>query len=332
MPTDAAAWDARLRSSDCSDEERRAFRTWRHASAQNQREYDHLQSVLSDLRESRHDPEIRSFREWATDHDIPGHLFRLNRRYMAWAAGTALVAFLGAVSWLVISGPGNPLQPRNLSADVLSTAIGDRATFSLEDGTTIVLNTNTQVTLDFSADERRIVLHQGQALFDVSEDTESPFVVTAGDHRVVALGTVFEVQFEGAGISVTLVEGTVEVSPVGENLWNGGKPLRLLAGQRLTADSARMDPPDIIFVDLEQAALWREGRVYFEDTPLSEAVAEMNRYSTLKIALDDTSLEDIRVNGVFQSGRQTNFAIALEAYFPVRAVRRNPDLIVLQSN
>lgn len=332
MPTDAGGWDARLRSSDCSDEERRAFRAWRHASTANQREYDRLQRVLSDLRASRHDPEIRSFREWAADHGPSGRIFRLNRRQTAWAAAAAVVAFLGAVTLFVISGPGNQLQPRDLSVDALSTAIGERATFNLEDGTTIVLNTNTQVMLEFSAGQRRVDLQQGQALFDVSEDTESPFVVTAGNHRVLAVGTTFEVRFEGADVSVTLVEGVVDVAPVGDDVWNGGKPVRLLAGQQLTADSEGITPPEILFVDLEQAMLWQAGRVYFDDTPLNAAVAEMNRYSTLKIALDDDSLEDIQVNGLFQSGRQVNFANALEAYFPVRAVRKNPDLIVLQSN
>lgn len=332
MPTDAAGWDARLRSSDCSDEERRAFRAWRHASTANQQEYDRLQRVLSDLRASRHDPEIRSFREWAADHGPSGRIFRLNRRQTAWAAAAAVVAFLGAVTLFVNSGPGNQLQPRDLSVDAFSTAIGERATFNLEDGTTIVLNTNTQVMLEFSADERRINLHQGQAFFKVPRDSGSRFVVTAGNHRVVAVGTGFEVRFEGADLSVTLVEGTVDVAPIDKDMWSGGEPMRLLAGQRLTTDSRGIAPPDIRLVDLEQATLWQAGRVYFEDTPLSEAVAEMNRYSTLRIALDDDSLEDIRVNGLFQSGQQVNFAKALEAYFPVRAVRKNPDLIVLQSN
>lgn len=332
MPMDAAGWDARLRSSNCRDDERRAFRAWRRASTKNQQEYDRLQSVLKDLRESRHAPKIRSLRDWATDYDSTGRVFRFGRRQAAWAAAAALVALLGAVTWLIISGTGNQPQPRGLSADALSTAIGERTTFNLQDGTTIILNTNTQVMLEFSAGQRRVDLQQGQALFDVSEDTESPFVVTAGNHRVLAVGTTFEVRFEGADVSVTLVEGVVDVAPVGDDVWNGGKPVRLLAGQQLTADSEGITPPEILFVDLEQAMLWQAGRVYFDDTPLNAAVAEMNRYSTLKIALDDDSLEDIQVNGLFQSGRQVNFANALEAYFPVRAVRKNPDLIVLQSN
>ena len=332
MPTDAASWDARLRSPDCSDVERRAFRAWRHASSDNQREYDRLQNALSELRESRHAPEIRSLREWATDFSPVWKGFHLRRKQIVFAAAAVLIAFLGVVSLLVNSRPGNPLRSHDLSADTLSTAVGERATFSLEDGTTIVLNTNTKLVMQFAVDERRIHLLQGQVMFDVKADAESPFIVTAGNHRALAVGTMFEVRFEGASLRVTLIEGTVDVTPIGNDVWNGGQPVRLLAGQRLTADSGGMAPPDIQFVDLEQAKLWQAGRVYFEDTPLSEALAEMNRYSTLQIALDDNSLEDIRVNGMFQSGRQMNFATALEAYFPVRAVRKSRDLIVLQSN
>ncbi len=332
MPIDAAGWDARLRSSDCRDKERRAFRAWRHASTDNQREYDRLQSALSELRELRHAPEIRSLRERATDFRPVWTGFPLRGRRIALAAAAVLISFLGVISWFVISGPGDPLESRDLGADTLRTAIGERATFSLEDGTTIVMNTNTQLMLEFSTSERRIALRQGQAMFNVTEDSESPFVVIAGNHRVVAVGTVFEVRFEGADVRVTLVEGTVDVAPIGKDVWNGGDPMRLLAGQRLTADPEGKALPNIQFVDLEQATLWQAGRVYFKDTPLSEAVAEMNRYSTLEIALDDNSLKHIRVNGMFESGRQLNFANALEVYFPVRAVRKSSDLIVLQSN
>ena len=91
-------------------------------------------------------------------------------------------------------------------------------------------------------------------------------------------------------------------------------------------------PPVIESVDTERATSWQTGRILFDDTPLSEAIEEMNRYSTLKIALDDESLGEIRINGSFRSGRQINFVNALEAYFPLVAVRLGANLIVLRAN
>ena len=71
--------------------------------------------------------------------------------------------------------------------------------------------------------------------------------------------------------------------------------------------------------------------MFFDDTPLRNAVEEMNRYSTLKIVLDDESLDDFRISGMFQSGRQVNFAGALQEYLPVIAIRFSGDLIVLRA-
>ena len=333
FPGDAASWDARLRSSDCSDQERVAFKAWRQASVDNRREYDRLQTLLSDLRASRHAPEVRSLREWAADSSKFGPGFRLSRRYRTWAAAAAVVAFLAAIPWLASLRSGDPVQWGESAASALTTAIGERSTFSLDDGTTIVLNTNTRLMLDFSANERRVALHQGQALFDVAEDPDSPFVVIAGSQRIVAIGTVFDVRFEGADVNVTLVEGLLDIAPEEEGTQGGGPPVRLVAGQRLTTDAGKATAPPVIeSVDTQRATIWQTGRVFFEDTPLSYAIDEMNRYSTLKIALDDESLADIRVSGMFQSGRQANFASALEEYFPITAVRLGGNLIVLRAN
>lgn len=74
------------------------------------------------------------------------------------------------------------------------------------------------------------------------------------------------------------------------------------------------------------------GRVFFEDTLLSDAIDEMNRYSKLKIALDDQSLGAIRISAMFQCGRQADFANSLEEYFPIGAVRLGSNLIVLRTN
>ena len=229
-------------------------------------------------------------------------------------------------------GFGNGILNGGSAVSSLATAIGERSTFRLDDGSTIVLNTNTRLKLDFSAQERRVALLQGQALFEVAEDPGAPFIVEAGIQRIVAVGTEFDVFFEEPEVQVTLIE----------ELWTS---------RRRNAASAAIQgpcgcwpdsglpliptaPPAIRSLNRlirSSPRFWRTGRVFFDDTPLRNAVEEMNRYSTLKIVLDDESLDDFRISGMFQSGRQVNFAGALQEYLPVIAIRFSGDLIVLRA-
>lgn len=333
LPTDAAGWDARLRSPDCSSEERMAFNAWRNASARNQREYDRLQSILGAVRAARYAPEIRAMREWATESSLKKAKFQWRRREVIWGtAAAAVFVLIAAGPWLMRLVSGSGILNGDSAVSGLATAIGERSTFRLDDGSTIVLNTNTRLKLDFSAQERRVTLLHGQALFEVAGDPGAPFIVEAGIQRIMAVGTEFDVFFEGPEVKVTLIEGIVDVSPEERGPGSDTKPVRLLAGQRLTAHAEGATGDSVVEpVDTKLATIWRTGRVFFEDTPLSNAVEEMNRYSTLKIVLDDESLGDFRISGMFQSGRQVNFANALQEYLPVTAIRFSGDLIVLRA-
>ena len=82
--------------------------------------------------------------------------------------------------------------------------------------------------------------------------------------------------------------------------------------------------------DAKRATIWREGRVFFDNTKLSDAIAEMNRYSLVKIELDQDSLAEIPVSGMFRTGRQNSFVETLEAYFPLEAEKIDDKLIVLR--
>ena len=105
------------------------------------------------------------------------------------------------------------------------------------------------------------------------------------------------------------------------------------AGERLTASiraESASSPPLVENTDTQRATIWREGRVFFDNTKLSDAIAEMNRYSLVKIELEQTSLNDIPVSGMFRTGQQGSFVETLESYFPLEAVEADENLIVLR--
>lgn len=322
VPTDAAGWDARLRASDCTEAERAAFKRWCAAEPGNQQAFDDLQRILEGLRAGRDRPEIRSLREAALDAANPKPKVR------RWLASSAVLVVAAAVLIGILQSLYLDDAPPVSTAPSYATAVGERSTTTLTDGTVAVLNTNTRLVVAFSEHERVVRLLRGQALFEVAKDPARQFTVIAGEQRITAVGTVFDVRFEGNTVAVTLVEGVVDVvpvEPIGMNL--GGpvpevQPVRLSAGQRLvTRAPAGRQAPVVETADLETATMWRQGRVFFEDVPLSAAVAEMNRYSTTPIVLADATLDRFRVNGMFRTGQQANFVHALAAYFPIRLER-----------
>lgn len=329
-PEEAAAyWDARLRNPDCTADERAAFETWRAADAANAVAFERLQDALEALRAASARPELRAMRDAA---------LRKGRNRAAQGLGFA-------AALLVTLGIGFALTPQDTRQDIVAalglpgtagfqpalpqrtfaTAIGGRSTITLDDGSRVTLNTQTRLETHFTKDRRDVTLVAGQALFEVAHDARRPFVVTAGDRKVTAIGTAFDVRLDPAGVRVVLVEGRVAVEERAAGaiaaLVGAGRR-ELVAGQEYvsTAKTADIVRP----ADVNQAVLWREGRVSFNDVPLTEAIAEMNRYATGALVVADPTMARLRVNGVFRTGETATFVRALEEYFPVEA-QKQPD-------
>jgi transmembrane sensor len=244
----------------------------------------------------------RARRHPATSARIPRHW-----RVLAAAACVALAVALG-----MRFGPGLLSGPE----PVQYATAGEGKTIALEDGSDIQLDVASRIAVSLGSKRRSVELQQGRAVFDVAHDAARPFVVEAGDGRVTAVGTRFEVQRENDGVVVTLAEGVVAVSR-----WDArddsGRETRLLPGQQLrwSSQSAAwtMRP-----VDTKAALSWTRGRLIFRGTRLADVVAEVNRYSSRKLVLADPSLADLPVHGNFLAGDTGAVVTALKAVLPVR--------------
>ena len=144
----------------------------------------------------------------------------------------------------------------------------------------------------------------------------------AGDTRVTALGTRFDVRRSGAGARVILVDGQVAVRH------DMDRPAQwsLTPGQQVVT-SARQ--PRVMTTDVAAATSWTVGRLTFENTPISVAVAEVNRYSLEPIEVQDARVSEIRVSGVFNAGDIDGFVAALTDLYPLQASRSDDGRIVL---
>lgn len=239
------------------------------------------------------------------------------------AAGVTLLLAFSASGWWVADRARQPLEapPEGRTGLVetgrYETAVGERSTVNLPDGSSMMLNTATVTQVAYTGQERGIVLLAGQAVFTVAHDRPAPFRVYAGDRVITATGTAFEVYLESGTVRVSLLEGAVKVSRrlSAESVQPAAED-ELTAGEILVA--APNGPTRVRSADVARLSSWRAGLVSFDDAPLSEAVREINRYSVRPIVLVDVAAGRHRVSGTFRTGEPERFARTLTELFPVQ--------------
>lgn len=329
----AAFWLVRLASAECTPEDRYAFEAWKQKDPAHGDMFDRLQRGNAFVDRHMADPEIQAMVEAARAETRPPVWRQRGVRQLAVAA--SVIVAVGTAVLLGLNGA--MLEPTGLTDTVAAhyeTAIGERSTLTLSDGSVVTLNTHSRIDVDFTAEERFLRLNHGQAFFEVAKDIDRPFVVEAGDKRVVALGTAFDVWLDNDnGVQVTLLEGRVQVTPVVPVIAAGtgvpSAPVKLEPGQRLVAK--RDQAPDVRVTNAVEATSWRTGQLIFRDRPLADVVDEMNRYSTQQIVLDrdDPRVLEMQVSGVFNTGRASSFVTALETMHPLKAERSGQNELTL---
>ncbi len=231
---------------------------------------------------------------------------RLSRAAIAVAA-SLLLGLVGV--WWSLGSPGD-----------YATRPGEQRVATLEDGSRLALNTDTRVGVQFDDGRRHIELEKGEAMFEVAHDADRPFVVVAGDTRVQAIGTVFIVRRSADDVVVTLIKGKVAVSHAQPPARGASRPpLVLRPGEKLTEPAngpARIEPESV-----EVATAWRRGQTVFRDTPLGEAVTELNRYGGPVIMVDDPRIAALPISGVYA----TNAADFAEAAATLHGLRVEKD-------
>lgn len=306
---EAAAWIARLNADRRDAGTEAALRAWLDASADHRDAFERATEIWGvvpgAMAETGSGASERPLRVQRPVH----------ARAMALAASLLLLLVAGATWWA--------LNPSGRYA----TSHGEQEVATLEDGSRISLNTDTALNVRYAEGVRRVRLDHGEAMFEVAPDAERPFEVEAGTRLVRALGTSFIVRREGEDVQVVLIEGRVEVEPIGtEREASAGRPGRveLAPGERLIARArtyAAIDRPSI-----EAATAWRHGQALFEDIPLAEAAAELNRYGGPNLVIVDPRVASLRVSGVFATHDSGEFAEAVATLHGLRIERRAGEL------
>lgn len=339
----AADWHTRMDDPNAGPVDRAELDVWLHESPEHAASYRAIERMWDNTRKMATDPRILQFRHEALAAVATPGAGGARKSWFAFlralgeGVGTKPLRFLATTSAIVAAvgaallGPpawrqyGHAERPmlagQKLDAGIFTTAVGERSTVSLSDGSSVVLDTQSRIDVAYSAAERHIRLVSGQAWFQVAHSPGRPFIVDAGDRRITALGTAFDVRLGNPekSVQVTLAEGRVAVeaiqSPLGRLIESTQPPSVLTPGDSLVVSDAR--PVVSHQADVAKIAGWRQGQLIFEGDTLAAAVAEMNRYSGCPIVLADPSLANLPVSGVFQAGHSRSFIETVTGYYPI---------------
>lgn len=231
-------------------------------------------------------------------------------RVPVWQVGLAASAIaVGAFAWLLLG---------RTSVAEYSTGVGEQHTVALADGSTVVLNTDSDVRVVLSGHLRRIELLRGEALFNVSHDPARPFEVHALQGVTTAVGTQFDVELTRAGAAVSVLEGTVTVGASGAT--TTAPPVAVTAGSGVgyTQQGAvsQLRPAEV-----NRIQGWRSQRIVFNDIALETALAEYNRYTHTPIVLGNPALGSRHINGVFHIGDEAAFLSAMQQGLHLKATK-----------
>jgi transmembrane sensor len=302
IDAEAAQWAARMDRGPLDDAQEKQFLAWLGTDRRAMGAYGRMRAIALTTERAR-----------ALGPDFDPAAFEPRKAFgrralLQWGAGIAAAALIG------VGGSWEALRHRGR----FITGKGETKVVALKDGSVVTLNTASEIQVNYSDTLRSVELVQGEVLFDVAKNKTRPFVVSAGDTNVRAVGTSFTVRrLEAAPVQVLVREGVVEVFKPATD----AAPLRVAANsmaeapQNETAIAARSLPP----AQLRRQLAWQKGQIAFEGETLAQAAAEFARYSDTRIVIEDQALAREEIAGLFKATDPVGFAQTIAISLNARA-------------
>lgn len=243
---------------------------------------------------------------------------KTTQRYFAIAACFALFAlsFFGYQTWFF------QIDNDNFHASYQSTR-GELRTISLPDNSLLTLDAKTSLAIDFDGNRRSNKLLNGRVLFDVASDKSRPFVISAGSTKITVLGTRFSVDKKANSIRIVVDHGRV-------NVQSQHQQIELRKGQMAVVDSDGITKtefdPNLNLVDA-----FKQGRLVFDNAPLSEVFEEFKRHHAISYTLTAQSTEQLVISGTFLASELESFLNLLPHALPVEVKNTNNHVVIVNS-
>lgn len=323
LDAEAIRWFVRLRAQNATSVDRHAHAEWLAADIEHELAYARIEQQWHDTTALEH---------WARTELSQLNLAsrtRMGRRAKIWTTGLATAASLAlaGVWWSWSSAPGNAQIVR------IVTERAEQRQMALDDGSRLHVNTASDLEVRYTPSVREIVVNSGEGVFDVDHEAQRPFVVRAGRHSVIAVGTRFAVRRKDDGQwSITVIEGRVAVvrgnpsttedfaavlafgtsDPYGNGVFvDANERLHIDQAGRIVAEEQ---------TDAEEATAWQAGMLKFRQMPLREVAKEISRYTRGEVRVAD-GVPDYPVTGIIHIRSSETMVDYLVEVVPVTPVK-----------
>ena len=314
----AADWVARDAGGSLSRAERQALDAWLAESPRHEEAFAEAQASWSLM--------------GAVAETLPRAPDRRSPSRFPWRP----VALAAVIALLLVAGLSPQVgDPRLLITADRRTGPGEIARIALDDGGTLTLGPESAVSIRYAEGRRAIVLLSGIAAFEatpVGDDETRPFVVSADEVTVRALGTRFVVERLDGGAEVSVQSHRVAVTLAEPDQGDGapvpdGDAMLLSEGEAVRAGPEGLGP--LRNLDPRDATAWQHGRLVFDRRPLGEVVAVLNRYQRTPILLGDGQMTEREVSGAFTTTDPDAVLAILAATLDVRVTSLRPFAILI---
>lgn len=328
----AAEWAVRIAEGDLSEDEQIALQAWCSANPRHREVLTRLSHLwqhcdaLTELVDHAAADITRMSR--AAEAPRYARVFRhLPSSRTLFAAGMAALALLIAGSLEQKTVVTLPVSIAEAYTTSVETAVGERATVPLPDGSSMQLNTASAVTVRYTATARIVHLTRGETHFVVAPNKQRPFSVYVNDRVVTAVGTAFTVQLQRDAIQVTVAEGKIRLSAAEADhpkisSQDAHLPTPALqAGQSALLRDGGEEVATLAPAELERKLAWRQGVLAFAGEPLSRVLEEIERYTDVSVEVTDPSLRALPVAGRLRIDDLENMLEALQLMANLRVER-----------
>jgi transmembrane sensor len=306
---------------ECTAEERERVERWMEAAPLNRRRVELLADVIAT---SPATPSVEVRKSIERQLDAPRKRFSLGaqpaRSAFAKLAVLLLVVGGGALAGRALLSPEPDTARPAPAMRVVTTPPGQRASFRLPDGTSVMLGVASTLRhpVRFGAGRREVEL-EGEAYFEVVHDESRAFAVRAGDIVAVDLGTQFIVRAyrDDHHARVVVREGKVALRAASAQ--DDSAQQVLLPGQLGRLE--RNGTPVAERVDTSVYFAWTEGRLVFDDVPLRDALPQLSRWYDLEFRLADSALGRVPLTATFKNQPTEDVLDLLAASLGMRQVR-----------
>ncbi|WP_217473657.1 FecR family protein [Stutzerimonas stutzeri] len=320
LSAEAALWCTRMHDQDCSVEDRRDFVRWLAEDPRHRAEYDAMLSIWQ-LAENLKQPNPSAAASSTVAHIHPP--IRPRGRHRLGRVAAAAAVLVVAVGTLWSAGWSVGMLPSRIGYYAAENA---PRKVELADHSQVQLNSHTRLIFASYRDRRSAWLNGGgEAFFEVRHDRSQPFTVHTDNGQVRVTGTRFNVWTNPQQLLVTLLDGSVTVSPP-EGV--SGNSAQLMPGMqaRYSQVSRRIEVEQVTPAG---AIAWIQGKLVLDDLPLSSALPLINRYLEKPVRLGDDEAGAMRIGGVYQTNDLRALIDSLPVVLPIELTQRGDSTVLM---